>query len=536
MNSIQEKKLFTLFNLWNHSVSEGTSNLFGPDAPFIFFEIGRVAVAKLQGEGINFFKDTPLETINAVYSFFTRHGYFEEAWARPLTPEESALFKRKEKALLLYEKSSIAYDLNGWDPSVKGRSPSYFCFNILRYCLISRFGLDFSLLNAERPKQSREDFIQMALVPVRGETLKGMSLLEELRKDEAGLQKVSARYQRVIEMSLDAIVVADESGIITLWNTAAERMFGYSTPEALGLPVDRIVPEKLIERHRNGMNRFLATEAPVVIGKTVEMEGRRKDGALFPIELSLSSEKSDSGWIFSAVIRDISDRKRVEKVLELNQKSLQRAQEIAHLGNWDWNMRDNACHWSDEIYRLFDLPSRDFPASMDAFLAFVHPEDRSSVEKALDQSLIQGKPFSFEHRIIRTDGMEMAVYEQGEAVKDPSGRVISITGTIQDITERKRMEEIINRIRSEKEKLEAVKTLSITYAHHIRNAVTPIRGFAEMIQKRLEPSDPKYQWAELVMENSERVVELLSKLEEIDAYSTVNFGGVDILDIDRLKK
>jgi two-component system, sensor histidine kinase and response regulator len=120
-------------------------------------------------------------------------------------------------------------------------------------------------------------------------------------------------YRALVESAGDAIVLANQDGLITRFNPAAERTFGYSAEEAVGQPLTLLMPERFQEAHRAGLARYLATGEARVIGKTVELSARGKDGREFPIELTLSSWKDGAETFFTGILRDISDRKRAEQ-------------------------------------------------------------------------------------------------------------------------------------------------------------------------------------------------------------------------------
>lgn len=128
--------------------------------------------------------------------------------------------------------------------------------------------------------------------------------------------KMDLIYKSVVNASLDVIISINEKEEILQWNDASARTFGYSEDEALGKPITLIIPKKYHRKHNNGMKRFIKTGKAKLIGKVAVVEGIKKDGSLFPIELSLSASKSRKGYIFTAIIRDISERKFLEKRLE----------------------------------------------------------------------------------------------------------------------------------------------------------------------------------------------------------------------------
>jgi len=129
--------------------------------------------------------------------------------------------------------------------------------------------------------------------------------------------------QSIIAASLDAIVCADEQGRIVLWNRAAEAMFGYSETEALGQPLTMLLREEDRAAHNEGFHHFLETGEKVLTGRLIEMQGLRKDGSAFAKEMSLSAEKVDGRWIFITIMRDISERKLVEKKQKRVERNLQ---------------------------------------------------------------------------------------------------------------------------------------------------------------------------------------------------------------------
>lgn len=133
-------------------------------------------------------------------------------------------------------------------------------------------------------------------------------LLAELKASEE-------RYRSVTQTAVDAIITTDSLGTVLTWNQGAERMFGFG-PEMVGRSVMAIIPQRYRQAHEEGVARYLATGQRRLIGQVAELSGLRKDGGEFPIELSLSAWPSAQGVCFGAIIRDISERKRVERLRE----------------------------------------------------------------------------------------------------------------------------------------------------------------------------------------------------------------------------
>ena len=153
-------------------------------------------------------------------------------------------------------------------------------------------------------------------------------LVHEVARRESAEQALRAserRYRQLTEDTRDAVVVADEKGLITLFNRAAQTIFGYSQSEVHGQPLTILMPAEFHEAHRGGFQRYLDTREPRVIGRTVELRGRRKSGEIFPLEMSLSAIDLPDGVVFLGSIRDLTERVRL-------QGRIVQAEKLASLG------------------------------------------------------------------------------------------------------------------------------------------------------------------------------------------------------------
>jgi diguanylate cyclase len=119
----------------------------------------------------------------------------------------------------------------------------------------------------------------------------------------------------VVASAVDAIVTADQTGRIVSWNPAAERLFGYAAAEVVGRPLTILIPEGSRQAHERGLDRFKSSGAARLMGHTVELEAVRADGAIFPVEMSLSTWTRGDQRFFTGVIRDITDRRDLQEKL-----------------------------------------------------------------------------------------------------------------------------------------------------------------------------------------------------------------------------
>ena len=177
------------------------------------------------------------------------------------------------------------------------------------------------------------------------------------------------------------------------------------------------------------------------------MQNIRKTADIIWVNLTVSLLWNDDGSpkYFIAVVEDITRHKFAKDMLTKSEARLSNAQRIAHLGSWDWDIARNELRWSDEIYRIFGLSLQEFGATYEAFLNSVHPDDREFVRESVNQALYEKKPYSIDHRIVLPDGSERIVHEQAEVVFDESGKPVLMSGTVQDITERKQAEKELRR-------------------------------------------------------------------------------------------
>ncbi|HYT83693.1 MAG TPA: PAS domain S-box protein [Gemmatimonadales bacterium] len=137
--------------------------------------------------------------------------------------------------------------------------------------------------------------------------------ITERRRAEEALRTSEERFRAVAATANDAIISADGSGRITYFNPGAERMFGYAADDVAGGELTVLMPERFRDAHRAGLARYLSTGEARVVGKTVELVGRRENGTEFPLELSLASWNRESGVAFTGIIRDVTERKQAEE-------------------------------------------------------------------------------------------------------------------------------------------------------------------------------------------------------------------------------
>jgi PAS domain S-box-containing protein len=189
------------------------------------------------------------------------------------------------------------------------------------------------------------------------------------------------------------------------------------------------------------VERVMKTGTPFELG----LEVVRADGSLRSVNSRGEAERDAEGRVVlvRGTVHDVTEQKQVEAALRESEANLNRAQEIAHIGSWHLDVTRDQLMWSDEVFRIFNVP-KGVPLTYESFLGFIHPDDRDAVQKAWTAAM-HGAPYDIEHRIVVGTDVKW-VRERAKIEFDNDGRAVKGIGTVQDITERKRAQEELLRV------------------------------------------------------------------------------------------
>jgi PAS domain S-box-containing protein len=177
---------------------------------------------------------------------------------------------------------------------------------------------DFEVVLRSGAGDTRHGMLSVDLFEAGGETfyLAVLADLTERRRAEEALREREEIFRSISSAAQDAVIMIDPEGRVTVWNEAAEHMFGYSRVEAVGAPVhDLLVPERYEPQPAIGLAQFSHTGDGPLVGSTQQIAARRSDGTEIPVELSVSAVRLRGGWHAVAIIRDITERLKVEEAL-----------------------------------------------------------------------------------------------------------------------------------------------------------------------------------------------------------------------------
>jgi two-component system cell cycle sensor histidine kinase/response regulator CckA len=175
-----------------------------------------------------------------------------------------------------------------------------------------------------------------------------------------------------------------------------------------------------------------------------EVYNVRKDGTPFWGYVSISVlQHPEYGKVYLSLQTDITESKRAEAALRAREKQLAESQRIAHIGSWEHNLKTGDVFWSDELFRLFGLDPGKDPADFKMFFEMVHPDDKPLLRKAIDETLRNKTPYGIDYRFVLKNGTTRVVHAQAELIADAAGDFVVLSGTGQDVTERKRQEQAL---------------------------------------------------------------------------------------------
>ncbi len=357
-----------------------------------------------------------------------------------------------------------------------------------------------------------------------GAVIGGFGITQDIneRKRAEEAVKLSNIYNRsLIEASLDPLVTIGPDGKITDVNNSTETVTGYSRDKLIGTDFSDYFtePEKAKEGYQRVFQEGLVRDYPLEI--------QNKDGHITPVLYNASIYKDESGKVLGifAAARDITELEKAEKALKKahdnleklveertselekaynslkeSEKSLSEAQRMAHIGNWDWDIVNDKMYWSDELYRIFGITPLKSLSYNDA-LSAIHPGDRSYLDSAIKEAF-NGKPFSINFRAILANGEERILHSQAEVIFDEKNVPIRMIGIAQDISERKKTEEA----------MEKIQEMHIKEIHHrIKNNLQVISSLLSLESEKF--SDEKM--LESFRESQNRVASMALIHEEL---------------------
>jgi PAS domain S-box-containing protein len=335
-------------------------------------------------------------------------------------------------------------------------------------------------------------------------------------------QEAVSSLAAIVACSSDAIIGKSLDGIITSWNAAAERIFGYSAAEMVGQSVFRLIPPDLHDAERDLLEQLRRGEA-VEFSEALRI---RKDGEQIWILLSVSPIRDGSGVITGAasIKRDITERKRAEAELRQHQEQLRLAHQAARMGTWRWDVPTNVLRWDDGLRQLYGLRQGEQVRGYDDFIGRVHPEDREMVSRSVQHALSGTDALNYEFRILLPDGRVRWLADLGRVIMDSGGRPLYLTGICMDVTERKAVEDHLR----DTQRLQAVGQLAGGIAHEANNQMSVVLGGAHFLLGRTDLPEAARLDIEQIRLAAERTASITQQLLAFSRRQILQLQDVDL--------
>jgi PAS domain S-box-containing protein len=366
--------------------------------------------------------------------------------------------------------------------------------------------------------------------------------ITERKQAEEAAHAAKARFEGIVQIAQDAIISVDSQQRIILFNQGAETIFGYRQADVIGRPLELLLPGRFQDVHRQHIEDFFRSpETARTMGQRREVSGRRVDGSEFPAEASISKLDLGSEWVYTVILRDITERKKAEDALRRSEAYLADAQRLSHTGSWAWDPArsgsatmpighldspslDTGLYWSEEMFRIFGFDPGQGVNSEQAWRR-LHAEDADRVYEAFQNAAREKSEIAAEYRIALPDGSLKHIQVIGHPVLDEKGEIVEYVGTAADSTDRKRAEQERERLRQLEAELAHVNRvsmmgeLSASLAHELRQPIAASVIHAQTCRRWLAREEPQIERARQAALNAVkdalRAAEIIERLRSL---------------------
>ena len=338
--------------------------------------------------------------------------------------------------------------------------------------------------------------------------------------------QVDTSTMEILAVVPDAVIIINNRGLIQFVNPGGQKMFGYELEEMRGKNISTLMPEPYSTEHDGYLHRYQQTGEAHIIGIGREVFGLRKDGTIIPIHLSVGEIDLQGNKAFIGIVVDMTNQKATEATLALSEERATLAQRFANIGYWDWTISTGDLYWSERIAPMFGYETGKVETTYENFLAAIHPDDRDLVSNAVNDSVANGALYEIEHRVVWPDGTTRWLLERGDVTRDAENNPIRMLGVVQDITDRKKLEEDLRQAKEKAETGAKVKsTFLANMSHEIRTPMNSVIGFIDLALEYSSLPGSVYEHLETAQRSAKGLLSLINDILDI---SKLEAGKLEI--------
>ncbi len=252
------------------------------------------------------------------------------------------------------------------------------------------------------------------------------------------LEESEKKFSTLFELSPQPMWVYDIENLRFMQvNKASIDNYGYSEKEFLQMSLPDLVD---VNRREKMLKNIRHLKSSANGNCTVAAQHRKKSGDLIDVEIFSSLVMFNNKPCRSAIVIDVTQRRKAERALQESEKKYRNAQRLGKMGNWELNLETGRLTWSDEIYAIFGIEQKDKDISYEDYYPLIHPDDKASFDVARTAALAGIKKLDFICRILKRNGEQCYVHELGALVTDDQGKATYFLGTVQDVTQQTEVE------------------------------------------------------------------------------------------------
>jgi PAS domain S-box-containing protein len=359
--------------------------------------------------------------------------------------------------------------------------------------------------------------------------------LSEQKQTVETLRRVEQQARSIVDSALDGVIAMDAEGIITDWNSEAERIFGWTRVEALGRRMsETIIPIRYRSPHERGLRRFFETGEGPVLNKRIEISALRRSGEEFPVELSITPLKFGETWIFSGFIRDISERVRSEEQLRRSELNLRRMTETIPEMLWSAAPDGAVDYCNARVLEYTGLAQDEIAGA--GWMKTIHADDAQSTGRAWAHSVRTGAPFQAEFRCLRgSDGMYRWCVSRALPLRGFDGFILKWYGTIVDFHDRRQAQEDLRNTQAELAHVNRVMTmgeLAASIAHEVNQPLAAIVASGDSCMAWLANEPPNLERARAaasrIIQAAAQASETVQRIRALFKKTTSTTTSVDV--------